>query len=253
LGLFDRSRPLAPRTRRPAARGGARLRRWSLRRWLTTILLVLTLGPLAPVACFRVIDPPGSAIMWRDGVDRLASGKSWIAHDWVDWEQIAPAMPLAAIAAEDQRFAVHDGFDFTAIEKAVEHNRRSQRKRGASTISQQVAKNLFLWSERSWLRKGLEIYFTVAIETLWPKRRILEVYLNVAELGDGVYGVGAASRKFFGREPSRLTRREAALLAAVLPSPKKMRAHAPGPYTQERARWIEGQMWRIGNGVLSQL
>jgi len=255
MGLFDRRRPLGPRERRPAARRRwfTRSRRWSWRRWLATVLLLLLVGPLAPVACFRFVDPPGSAIMLRDGAERLAARKSWIAHDWVDWNEIAPAMPLAAIAAEDQRFALHDGFDFVAIEKAVEHNRRSARKRGASTISQQVAKNLFLWPERSWLRKGLEVYFTVAIETLWPKRRILEVYLNVAELGDGVYGVGAASRKYFGHEASGLTRREAALLAAVLPSPRKMRANAPGPYTQERARWIEGQMWQIGSGVLSQL
>jgi monofunctional biosynthetic peptidoglycan transglycosylase len=254
MGLFDRRKPLAPRARRPAGRPWfTRRRRWSWRRWLTTLVLLLLLGPLAPVACFRFVDPPGSAIMWRVGFERLAARKSWIAHDWVDYADISPHMPLAAIAAEDQRFAEHDGFDFDAISKAVQHNRKSQRKRGASTISQQVAKNLFLWPERSWLRKGFEVYFTVAIETLWPKRRILEVYLNVAELGDGVYGVGAASRRFFGHDASRLSRREAALLAAVLPSPRKMRAHAPGPYTRERARWIEGQMAQLGAGVLSQL
>jgi len=243
MGLFDRRKPLAPRRRRR--------RRW--RRWLTTLVLLVLLGPIAPVACFRFVDPPGSAIMWRDGAERLTAGKGWIAHDWVDYADISPYMPLAAIAAEDQRFADHDGFDFVAIEKAVQHNRKSQRKRGASTISQQVAKNLFLWPERSWLRKGLEVYFTLAVETLWPKRRILEVYLNVAELGDGVYGVGAASRKFFGHDASRLSRREAALLAAVLPSPRRMRANAPGPYTRARARWIEGQMGQIGSGVLNGL
>jgi len=255
MGLFDRRKPLAPRARGPAGSRGwiTRRRRGWWRRWLTTALLALLLGPLASVACFRFVDPPGSAIMWRDGFERLSARESWIAYDWVDYADISPYMPLAAIAAEDQRFAVHDGFDFVAIEKAVQHNRKSQRKRGASTISQQVAKNLFLWPERSWARKGLEVYFTVAIETLWPKRRILEVYLNVAELGDGVYGVGAASRKFFGHDASRLSRREAALLAAVLPSPKKMRASAPGPYTRERARWIEVQMGQIGSAVLHDL
>jgi monofunctional biosynthetic peptidoglycan transglycosylase len=250
MGLFDRARPLRPRQRRefaPRRRWLPRLPRWSWRRWLATTLLLALLGPLAPVACFRVVDPPASTIMLRDGFSRLFSGKGWIAHDWVDYDEIAPAMRLAVIAAEDQRFAEHDGFDFEAIEKAVKHNKRSERKRGASTISQQVAKNLFLWHERSWLRKGLEVYFTIAIETLWPKRRILEVYLNVAELGDGVYGVGAASRRFFGRDAKRLNARQAATLAAVLPSPKKMRASSPGPYTQRRARWIERQMRQLGH------
>ena len=133
------------------------------------------------------------------------------------------------------------------------HNQRSARKRGASTITQQVAKNLFLWPGRSWLRKGCEVYFTVAIEALWPKRRILEVYLNVAELGDGVYGVGAASREFFGRDASRLSAQQAATLAAVLPRPRRVRANAPGSYTQQRARWIEAQMRQLGSGYLAEL
>jgi monofunctional biosynthetic peptidoglycan transglycosylase len=255
LGLFDRATPLRPRQRilTPRRSRLARLPRWSWRRWLATTLLLALLGPLAPVACFRVIDPPAGSIMLRDGFSRLFSGKGWIAHDWVDYEEIAPAMRLAVVAAEDQRFPVHDGFDFAAIEKAVKHNERSERKRGASTISQQVAKNLFLWHERSWLRKGLEVYFTVAIETLWPKRRILEVYLNVAELGDGVYGVGAASQKFFGRDAKRLSARQAATLAAVLPNPRKMRANAPGPYAQRRARWIERQMRQLGQQHIAGL
>jgi monofunctional biosynthetic peptidoglycan transglycosylase len=249
MGLFDRKRLLGSRRRGSRAR----LPRWSWRRWLALALLLALLGPLAPVACFRFVDPPASTFMLRDGLARLFAGKGWIAHDWVDYEQIAPSMRLAVVAAEDQRFPEHDGFDFEAIEKAVAHNKKSERKRGASTISQQVAKNLFLWPQRSWVRKGLEVYFTVALETLWPKRRILEVYLNVAELGDGVYGVGAASRKFFGRDASRLTSSQAALLAAVLPSPRKMRANAPGPYTQRRAHWIEAQMRHLGQGYLAGL
>jgi monofunctional biosynthetic peptidoglycan transglycosylase len=249
MGLFDRKGP--PGSRRRGSR--ARPRRWSWRRWLATALLVALLGPLAPVACFRFVDPPASTFMLRDGLARLLAGKGWIAHEWVDYERIAPSMRLAVVAAEDQRFPEHDGFDFVAIEKAVAHNKKSERKRGASTISQQVAKNLFLWPQRSWMRKGLEVYFTVALETLWPKRRILEVYLNVAELGDGVYGVGAASRKFFGRDASRLTSSQAALLAAVLPSPRRMRVNAPGPYTQRRARWIEAQMRQLGSDHLARL
>jgi monofunctional biosynthetic peptidoglycan transglycosylase len=216
-------------------------------------MLLALLGPLAPVACFRFVDPPASAFMLRDGFTRLAAGKDWIAHRWVDYEQIAPAMRLAVVAAEDQRFPAHDGFDFEAIERAVAHNKSHARKRGASTISQQVAKNLFLWPQRSWLRKGLEVYFTTAIETLWPKRRILEVYLNVAELGDGVWGVGAASRRYFGVEAGRLSGHQAATLAAVLPNPKKMRASAPGPYTQQRALWIQAQMRQLGAGYLAKL
>ena len=162
-------------------------------------------------------------------------------------------MRLAVVAAEDQRFPVPDGFDFAAIERAVAHNKNHARKRGASTISQQVAKNLFLWPQRSWLRKGLEVYFTTAIETLWPKRRILEVYLNIAELGDGVWGVGAASRRYFGRHAKWLTPQQAAALAAVLPNPKKMRANAPGPYAQQRAVWIQAQMRQLGSGYLAKL
>ena len=253
MGIFDRRQALRPR-RRSAARGPrARLPRWSGRRWLATAVLLAGVGPLAPVACLRFLDPPASAFMLRDGVARLAAGKGWVAYDWVDYEDISPHVRLAVVAAEDQRFPEHDGFDFAAIEKAVAHNQRSERKRGASTISQQVAKNLFLWPERSWLRKGLEAYLTVAIEALWPKRRILEVYLNVAELGDGVYGVGAASRKFFGRDVRWLGPPQAAALAAVLPSPRRMRADAPGPYAQRRARWIQAQMRRLGPRYLQGL
>ncbi len=221
-----------------------------VRRWLGGALLLFALATLGPVACLRFVDPPISAFMLRDGVSRLSAGKRWIAHDWADLENISPAMRLAVVAAEDQRFPQHDGFDFAAIEKAVREARRGG-PRGASTISQQVAKNLFLWPERSWLRKGLEVYFTVAIETLWPKRRILEVYLNVAELGDGVYGVDAAARRYFGVPPSRLSAYQAALLAAVLPNPHKMRADRPGPYTAARARWIEGQMRQLGSAYLA--
>ncbi len=253
MGIFDRRPALRPRRRGASRSLRARLPRWSGRRWLATAGLLAGVGPLAPVACLGFLDPPASAFMLRDGVARLAAGKGWVAHEWVDYDDISPHMRLAVVAAEDQRFPEHDGFDFEAIEKAVAHNQRSERKRGASTISQQVAKNLFLWPERSWLRKGLEVYFTVAIEALWPKRRILEVYLNVAELGDGVYGVGAASRRFFGRDVRWLGAPQAAALAAVLPSPRRMRADAPGPYAQRRARWIQAQMRRLGPRYLQGL
>jgi monofunctional biosynthetic peptidoglycan transglycosylase len=219
-----------------------RFARWTWRRWLVAALLLALVGPLAPVACFRFVDPPASAFMLRDGVQRLVAGKPWIAHDWVDYEAIAPAMRLAVVAAEDQRFPTHDGFDFEAIERAVSHNKQSERKRGASTISQQVAKNLFLWPQRSWLRKGFEVYLTVALETFWPKRRILEVYLNIAELGDGVFGVGAAARHHFDCDARQLTAAQSALLAAILPDPRGRSARRPSAQVVRKQRWILRQM-----------
>src|SRR3990170_3240644 len=155
-------------------------------------------------------------------------------------------MSLAVIAAEDQNFPFHFGFDFEQIEKAIEQSNRGRRLRGASTITQQVAKNLFLWEGRSFIRKGLEAYFYVLLELFWPKRRILEVYLNIAEFGDGTHGVYAAAKTFFGKHPSELTPSEAALLAAVLPHPKHLHANTPSPYVEERARWIEEQMEQLG-------
>jgi len=143
---------------------------------------------------------------------------------------------------------VHNGFDFKAIEKARRSNARGRKVRGASTISQQVAKNLFLWSGRSWVRKGIEAWYTVLIETFWPKHRILEMYANIAEFGDGVYGAQAASRTFFGKDASRLTPAESARLAAVLPSPKRYHAARPGPYVQRRTNGIQRQMHHLGGG-----
>jgi monofunctional glycosyltransferase len=166
-------------------------------------------------------------------------------HDWVSWRRIPRHAALAVIAAEDQLFFLHDGFDFTAIEKAVTDAQRGRRLRGASTISQQVAKNLFLWPGQSWLRKGVEVWFTVWIEFLWPKRRVLEVYLNVAQFGRGVWGVEAASRRYFGKEAARIGREEAALLAAVLPSPTRYRVIDPGPFVRSRQAWILAQMDRL--------
>jgi len=150
------------------------------------------------------------------------------------------------VAAEDQRFARHLGFDFKQIDRALEDRERGRRVRGASTISQQVAKNLFLWPGQSWFRKGLEAGLTVLIELAWSKQRILEVYLNVAEFGRGTWGVQAASQRFFRKDAARLNRSEAALLAAVLPAPKRYRADQPGPYVRKRQAWIERQMVALG-------
>src|SRR6185437_7593911 len=142
-------------------------------------------------------------------------------YHWVSAEEMAPALRLAAVAAEDQRFPDHWGFDFEAIREAEEHNQRHRHLRGASTISQQLARNLFLWPHRDWVRKGLEVYWTLLLEGLWPKHRILEVYLNVVELGDGIYGVEAASEVYFGHSAAQDSWSQAALLAAVLPSPRR--------------------------------
>ncbi len=222
-----------------------RRRRW---RWLLWLPLLWLAASVLQVAVLRFVDPPTSAFMlarqgeaWRQG--------DWgfrVAHDWRDLAQISPHLPLAVIAAEDQHFATHPGFDLEAIEKAMDHNARGKRVRGASTISQQVAKNLFLWQGRSWLRKGLEAWYTVLIEAMWPKTRILEVYVNVAEFGDGIYGAQAAARSYWDKDASALTAAQSARLAAVLPAPRRYSAVRPGPYVQRRAAWIQRQMRQLG-------
>ena len=237
-----------------------RRRRW--RAWLWKLPLAFALFSVGQVLAFRFIDPPFSAFMAARQLDALLA-RDWgfrIAYDWRDRERISPQLPLALVAAEDQNFGRHRGFDFKAIEQAQAHNQKMveraerrgtpvQRLRGASTISQQVAKNLFLWQGSGatrWLRKGLEAWYTVLIEALWPKTRILEVYANVAEFGDGVYGAQAAARTWFRKDAIRLSSAEAARLAAVLPSPKRYSVLRPGPYVQRRSRQIERQMRAIG-------
>lgn len=206
---------------------------------------VVTVGV---VVALRWVNPPTTAFMLRDRVQALASGDPHyeFRHEWRDWNQISTNAALAVVAAEDQQFPRHHGFDFRQIDRALEDRERGRRVRGASTISQQISKNLFLWPGQSWFRKGLEAGLTVLIELTWPKRRILEVYLNVAEFGRGTWGVQAASRTFFRKDAARLTRAEAALLAAVLPSPKRYRADSPGPYVRKRQAWIQRQMTALG-------
>ena len=203
---------------------------------------------MAAVVLLRWVNPPTTAFMIRDRVSALFSGDDGyeFRHEWRDWGQISKQAALAVVAAEDQRFARHLGFDFKQIDKALEDRERGRRVRGASTISQQVAKNLFLWPGQSWFRKGLEAGLTVLIELAWSKQRILEVYLNVAEFGRGTWGVQAASQRFFRKDAARLNRSEAALLAAVLPAPKRYRADQPGPYVRKRQAWIERQMVALG-------
>jgi len=200
------------------------------------------------VVSLRWINPPYTAFMLESQIS------AWSMHDagyvfhhrWVNLDQISPNLPLAVVASEDQKFPEHWGFDVEAIEKAYQLNQHSHKVRGASTISQQVAKNLFLWSGRSYFRKGLEAYFTLLIEACWPKRRILEVYLNSAEFGHGIYGAEAAAQQFFHRPAAKLTRGDAATLAAVLPNPQRLHAAAPSAYVQQRRDWILGQMQALG-------
>ncbi|BDU69283.1 monofunctional biosynthetic peptidoglycan transglycosylase [Geothrix oryzae] len=202
---------------------------------------------LVLVLVFRFVPVPVSGLMVQRRIESWSSDKPYVSHHrWVPLEEISPSLGAAVIAAEDQNFTDHFGFDWQAIEKAVQHNEHSRRKRGASTVSQQTAKNLFLWSSRSWTRKGLEAWFTLLIEAGWSKKRILEVYLNIVEFGDGVYGAEAAARTFFGKSARRLTASEAALLAAVLPNPRKFRANAPSEYIRGRQSWILNQMRHLG-------
>ena len=221
---------------------GRRVLRWM--GWVCLLFLGLT---VALVLIFRFVPVPASALMVERRIQAMGSETPYVSrHRWVPLEEISPLMGVAVIAAEDQLFAEHFGFDWNAIEKAVAHNERSRRKRGASTLTQQTAKNLFLWSSRSWIRKGFEAWFTLALEAGWSKRRILEVYLNIVEFGDGLYGVEAASQVYFGKPAKRLTASEAALLAAVLPNPHRFKVGAPSEYIRTRQAWILRQMAQLG-------
>ncbi|HDG9793439.1 monofunctional biosynthetic peptidoglycan transglycosylase [Raoultella planticola] len=220
-----------------------------IKRFLLRILLIATAFWGGGIALFSILPVPFSAVMLERQIGAWLSGDfHYVAHsDWVGMDEISPWMGLAAIAAEDQKFPEHWGFDVSAIEKALAHNERQEnRVRGASTLSQQTAKNLFLWDGRSWLRKGMEAGLTVGIETVWSKKRILTVYLNIAEFGEGTFGVEAASRRYFHKPASKLTASEAALLAAVLPNPIRFRADAPSGYVRSRQAWILRQMRQLG-------
>jgi monofunctional biosynthetic peptidoglycan transglycosylase len=226
-----------------------------MKRWLARLAMVWFAGTAGVVFVLRFVDPPTTAFMLERTRAASNAGQSRfsIRQEWVPLSRISPEMQLAVIAAEDQKFAHHWGFDFDAIEDAVGDRLQGRSKRGASTLTQQVAKNLFLWPGRSFVRKGLEAYFTVLIEVLWSKRRILEVHLNVAEYGDGVYGVEAAGRRYFGRSAATLAMEEAALLAAVLPNPRARKVVEPTPAVAERARWIDEQARILGAAYLNAL
>jgi len=220
---------------------GQRLKTWALR---------ITIGlfgiAIAGILLFSFLPVPFSAVMAERQIGAWLKGDfRYVAHsDWVEMKAISPWMPLAVIASEDQKFPDHWGFDVQAIQSVLDGE--ESRMRGASTLSQQTAKNVFLWDGRSWVRKGLEAGLTVAIETVWTKRRILTVYLNVAEFGEGVFGVEEASQRYFHKPASHLTMAEAALLAAVLPNPVRFRVDAPSAYVRQRQQWILRQMRQLG-------
>lgn len=228
---------LGPRPTRPTRPARPSLPR-RLFRWIVRVAASFAILSVLLVMLYGVLPPPltiamANGVIAGDGLEQR----------WRPIEKIAPDLVRATIAAEDARFCLHDGFDWESIRKAWAHIQNGgQRLRGGSTISMQTAKNVFLWPARSWTRKGFEAYFTVLIELFWSKRRIMEVYLNVVEFGPGVYGAEAAAQSFFGKSAAELTRREAALLAAVLPNPREWSAARPGPYVRERAGTLQRRL-----------
>jgi len=221
------------------------------RSWLKIVLrLLLKISvwfvglSLFLVLLFKWVPVPVTHLMLIRSAQQITSGKKLILkHDWVSMKNISPHMQLAAVCSEDQNFFTHHGIDFGAMKKAVNESKKKNGKlRGASTITQQTAKNVFLWPQRSWLRKGLEVWFTGLIELIWGKKRILEVYLNSIEMGNGIYGAEAASKHYFGVKASELSKYQATSIIAILPSPLKWNAKNPGPYVQSRIAWINRQM-----------
>jgi monofunctional biosynthetic peptidoglycan transglycosylase len=200
------------------------------------------------VLMFRYVPVPVTPLMLIRSGEQLSAGKKLrLQHSWVPFNEISKNLSLAVVCSEDQNFMSHFGFDFKAIESSLEAARKGKKRlRGASTISQQTAKNVFLWPGRSWVRKGFEVYFTVLIELLWSKERILEVYLNSIEMGNGIYGAEAASLVYFKKNAKTLSKTQAAALAAVLPNPREYKADPPSPYIKRRIRWIVQQMSQLG-------
>ena len=246
-GLADTGDDLACRDPSAHPRALRRVFLWA-GRLVGGAVIAIALASVAAVGILRWVNPPASSFMLRHALVMVGLGRSppYYHHRWVPWKEIPASVRIAAIAAEDQRFPVHHGFDPVEIRKALAEYRQGGTLRGASTISQQTAKNLFLWPGRSWLRKGLEAWFTAWIELLWPKKRILEVYLNIVQLSPSTYGVGAASERYLHRHVSELTLEQASLLAGVLPAPGAYRLDKPSDRLLRRAAWIADQSRRLG-------
>ena len=213
-------------------------------RWIIALLFVST---ILGVVAYRFIPVYFTPLMFSRCFEQIANGEDIkLYHDWISLDEMPKSMPVAVIASEDQRFLSHHGFDYDAIAQAAKDNLSGEKRiRGGSAISQQTAKNVFLWQGRSWVRKGLEVYFTFLIETLWSKERIMEVYLNSIEMGDGIYGVQACAEQNFGIDAKNLTRSDCALIAATLPNPRRFSSKSPGPYMRKRLKQIERQMKNI--------
>lgn len=208
--------------------------------WLFVLSIIL-------VVLFKWVPVPATPLMVIRSVEQYKNDEpmAWM-HQWVPIEEISKNMQLAVVCSEDQNFIKHNGFDKKAIEKAIEDNKKGNRIRGASTISQQTAKNVFLWPQRSWFRKGLEVYFTFLLELFWGKERIMEVYLNSIEMGNGIYGAEAASQYWFNKSASNLTKQQASAIAAILPNPRVYRANPASKYISSRISWIIEQMHYYG-------
>ncbi|MBQ0048890.1 MAG: monofunctional biosynthetic peptidoglycan transglycosylase [Bacteroidales bacterium] len=198
------------------------------------------------VLLYRWVPVPYTTLMGIRSIAMKQEGRPVVCeHKWVPLEDISAHLPVAVMASEDQLFLEHHGFDFDAIEKAMEEAERGGRRRGASTISQQTAKNVFLWPSSTWIRKGFEAYFTFLIELFWPKERIMEVYLNVIEMGDGIYGAEAVAQQHFGCHAKDMTREQCALVAATLPNPRRFSSKSPSSYMRKRQRQILTQMQHV--------
>lgn len=218
-------------------------------RFLKYFLILFFGSSVLFVVLYRFLNPPVTPLMMiRLGQQKINGEPMQLKKDWKSLKDISPQLQLAVVASEDNHFIEHSGFDFEAIKKARDYNdnKKGRKIHGASTISQQTAKNVFLWSGRSWIRKGLEVYFTFLIETVWGKKRIMEVYLNVIEMGDGIYGAEAASQKYFNKPAAYLSRDQAALIAAILPNPRKWNPSRPSAYLLNREQWILWNMANIG-------
>jgi monofunctional biosynthetic peptidoglycan transglycosylase len=216
-------------------------------KWILRIAIIFFVASVLIVFSMRWINPVTSSIMIQRQISSFIHGKfELVKYHWVDYDDVSKYMPIAIVAAEDQNFPNHFGFDFKQIEKAMKQNKKGKRIRGASTISQQVAKNLFLWEGKSFIRKGIEAYFTILIEFLWDKKRILEVHMNIAEFGENVFGVGIASLVYYKIPPSKLSISQAALLAAVLPNPLRYSVAKPSGYVKGRQNWIISQINSLG-------
>lgn len=220
---------------------------FNIYKWILKFAIIFFVSTVIIVFAMRWINPVTSSIMVQRQITGLFDGEfELVKYHWVSYDDVSKFMPIAIVAAEDQNFPKHFGFDFKQIEKALKENKRGRRVRGASTITQQVAKNLFLWEGKSFVRKGIEAYFTLLIELLWDKQRILEVHMNIAEMGDKIFGVGTASVAYFKKPAASLNIRQAALLAAILPNPLKYSAVKPSGYVRGRQNWIVRQINSLG-------